>query len=87
MVFRENDACPGVFVVGQGLVRVFKTGAGGKEQVLHMVGPGETFAEVAAIGGFNCRPRLMRWPRPRACCCRWNASAASWRKTTNCASA
>jgi hypothetical protein len=40
MVFRENDACPGVFVVGQGLVRVFKSGAGGKEQVLHMVGPG-----------------------------------------------
>jgi CRP/FNR family transcriptional regulator, dissimilatory nitrate respiration regulator len=53
MVFRENDACPGVFIVGQGLVRVFKTGSGGKEQVLHMVGPGETFAEVAAIGGFN----------------------------------
>jgi CRP/FNR family transcriptional regulator, dissimilatory nitrate respiration regulator len=52
MIFRENDACPGVYIVGQGLVRVFKTGAGGKEQVLHMVGPGETFAEVAAIGGF-----------------------------------
>ncbi len=53
MVFRENDPCPGVFVVGQGLIRVFKTGSGGKEQVLHMVGPGDTFAEVAAIGGFN----------------------------------
>jgi CRP/FNR family transcriptional regulator len=52
MVFRESDACPGVYIVGQGVVRVFKTGSGGKEQVLHIVGPGETFAEVAAIGGF-----------------------------------
>lgn len=52
LIFRENDPCPGVYVVGQGTVRVFKTGAGGKEHVLHMVGAGGSFAEVAAIGGF-----------------------------------
>lgn len=52
MVFRENEACPGVYVVGQGLVRVFKTGPGGREHVLHIVGPGGSFAEVAAIGRF-----------------------------------
>ncbi len=54
LIFRDQDECPGVFVVGSGLVRVFKTAAGGKEHVLHMVGPGQSFAEVAAIGGFNC---------------------------------
>lgn len=52
MVFREKDPCPGVYVVGQGMVRVFKSGPGGKEHVLHMIGPGGSFAEFAAIGDF-----------------------------------
>lgn len=51
-IFREHQECPGVYIVGSGLVRVYKTGAGGKEHVLHMVGPGNTFAEVSAIGQF-----------------------------------
>ena len=54
IVFRDGQECPGVYVLGSGLVRVFKTSPNGKEHVLHMIGPGNTFAEVAAIGGFHC---------------------------------
>jgi CRP/FNR family transcriptional regulator, dissimilatory nitrate respiration regulator len=52
LIFRENEPCPGMFVIGQGVVRVFKTGPNGREHVLHIVEAGTTFAEVAAIGGF-----------------------------------
>ena len=66
LIFREKDACPGTFVVGKGMVRVFKTGPGGKEHVLHIVGPYGTFAEVASMGGFDV-PASAEAVEPTVC--------------------
>lgn len=54
LIFSEGDACPGIFVVGQGAVRIFRNAPSGKQHVLHLAYQGSTFAEVAAIGAFNC---------------------------------
>ena len=55
LLFSDRDPCPGLFVVAEGLVRVFKIGSSGqKEHVLHLARPGMTFAEAAAMGDFDC---------------------------------
>jgi CRP/FNR family transcriptional regulator len=53
-VFSQGDEPPGLFVVEEGAVRVFKATPGGREHVLHMAQPGQTFAEAAVMGGFPC---------------------------------
>ena len=50
-VFREGDRADGFFVVASGRVKVFKLSEEGKEQVLHLLGPGQSFAEATIFEG------------------------------------
>lgn len=50
-LFLEGDEGTGFFIVKTGRVKVFKLASGGKEQILHLFGPDEHFAEVPAFDG------------------------------------
>ena len=50
-VFREGERADGFFVVASGKVKVFKLSEEGKEQVLHVLEPGQTFAEAVIFEG------------------------------------
>jgi len=51
IIFSAGDACAGLFVVEHGQVRIFKTSAGGREQVLSIEGPGGSMAELPVFDG------------------------------------
>jgi CRP-like cAMP-binding protein len=50
-VFREGDRADGFFIVASGKVKVYKLSGGGKEQVLHVLEAGQTFAEAVIFEG------------------------------------
>jgi len=51
IVVSEGDAGKGFFVIVEGRVKVFKVSAEGKEQILHIFGPGQPFGEVPVFAG------------------------------------
>ncbi|MFH1092418.1 MAG: Crp/Fnr family transcriptional regulator [Pseudomonadota bacterium] len=51
LIFAEGDEASGLYVVGQGRVKIFKLSPEGKEQILHLFGPGEPFGEAALFAG------------------------------------
>ena len=50
-IFQEGDEARGFYVVYQGQVKVFKQAPSGREQILHIFGPGEPFGEVPVFAG------------------------------------
>src|SRR5271166_4633712 len=53
IVFSEGEPCAGMYVVESGHVRIFKSSANGREQVLNIDGPGSTVAELPVFDGGN----------------------------------
>ena len=53
LVFAEGDACPGLFVIERGNVRLFTTSTGGREQVLTIEKAGNSIAELPVFDGGN----------------------------------
>ena len=51
MIFSEGDSCPGLWVVESGKVKIFKSAASGREQVLTFEGPGSSIAELPVFDG------------------------------------
>lgn len=51
LLFTAGEECRGLYVVQSGTVRVFRTSPDGREQVLHMEGPGRPVAELPLFDG------------------------------------
>jgi CRP-like cAMP-binding protein len=50
-VFWDGDPGIGFYVVLDGRIKIYKTSADGKEQILHIYGPGHPFGEVPVFSG------------------------------------
>ena len=51
LIFSEGDEANGFYVVITGRVKIFKLSVEGKEQILHIFGPGQPIGEVAVFEG------------------------------------
>lgn len=49
VIFSEGDDGNGFYITQKGSVKIFKLSVDGKEQILHIYGPGEPFGEVAVF--------------------------------------
>lgn len=54
-IFTEGDQGTGFYIVADGKVKIYKLSPDGKEQILHIYGPGNPFGEVPVFSG-------MRYP-------------------------
>ena len=53
IIFSEYDDADGFYVAITGRVKIYKSSPEGKEQILHIFGPGDPFGEIAVFTGKN----------------------------------
>ena len=71
IVFSDGEDGAGFFLVVTGKIKVFKMSPEGKEQILHILGPGEPVGQVAVFAGASfpanaqaiTKSRLLFFPR------------------------
>jgi CRP-like cAMP-binding protein len=51
LLLAEGDAADALYFVAEGVIKIFKTSADGKEQILRIIRPGESFNDVAVLNG------------------------------------
>jgi len=72
-LFRDGETADGFYVVLDGKVKVYKLSPDGRQQILHVFGPGQAFAEAAMFAGETfpafaetlAESRLAFFPRDR----------------------
>ena len=70
-IFWEGDEGRGFYIVAAGKIKIFKLSPEGKEQILHIYGPGQPFGEVPVFAGQHFpanaqaveKSRLLFFPR------------------------
>ena len=50
-LFRRGEPCQGLYVVVGGSIRVYRANSDGREQTIHLLGPGQPVAEVPLFDG------------------------------------
>ncbi len=50
-IFSESDEADGFYIVALGRIKIYKVSLEGKEQILHIFGPGEPFGEAPVFNG------------------------------------
>ncbi|MEE4358670.1 MAG: Crp/Fnr family transcriptional regulator [Desulfococcaceae bacterium] len=71
IIFSDGDTADGFYAIAEGKVKIFKLSSEGKEQILHIFGPGELFGEVPMFSGKSfpaaaqtiAKSRLLFFPR------------------------
>ncbi|HSM57035.1 MAG TPA: Crp/Fnr family transcriptional regulator [Candidatus Sulfomarinibacteraceae bacterium] len=51
VLFLEGESSAGLWLIEQGRVKVYKITVEGREHVLHLLGPGDTFNDIPALDG------------------------------------
>ncbi len=51
LIFLEGEPSAGLWIIGKGRVKIYRLNPEGSEHILHLLGPGNSFNDIAALDG------------------------------------